>query len=57
MTGFFKRFASDTEGATAVEYGVIVALVFLGMIAGVTAFGGAAIDMWNDSAESVQNAS
>jgi len=35
------RFAGDDSGATAVEYGLIVAFIFLAIIGGLTAFGGA----------------
>lgn len=34
-----RRFARDKEGATAIEYGLIVALISLAMIAGFTQFG------------------
>jgi len=34
-----RRFARDEEGATAIEYGLIVALISLAMIAGFTQFG------------------
>ena len=43
MTKFISRFAKDESGATAIEYGLILALVFLAMIVGVTNFGAAAI--------------
>ena len=36
----------DRRGATAVEYGLIMALVFLAMIAGVRAFAAETIEMW-----------
>ncbi len=34
-----KRFLRDTRGATAIEYAMIAALVFLAIITSVTAFG------------------
>ncbi len=34
-----KRFLGDTRGATAIEYAMIAALVFLAIITSVTAFG------------------
>ncbi len=40
MHTLWTRFADD-EGATALEYGVLVALIALIIIAGVGAFGGA----------------
>jgi pilus assembly protein Flp/PilA len=34
-------FLSDEKGATAVEYGLLAALISVGMIVGLTNFGGA----------------
>ncbi len=34
------RFASDESGATAIEYGLIAALIAVGIIAAATALGG-----------------
>ena len=39
MTKFISRFAKDESGATAIEYGLIVALVAVIIITGVTALG------------------
>ena len=36
-----RTFVADEEGATALEYGILVALIALIIIAGVGAFGGA----------------
>ena len=41
------RFCVDESGATAVEYGMIVALVFLAMISGVAALGQSLEDLYN----------
>ncbi len=35
----FRNFAKSTRGATAIEYGLIVSLIFLGIIGGINAFG------------------
>ena len=35
----FKKFLRDTKGATAIEYGLIAALVAVAIIGGVTAVG------------------
>ena len=48
--GSMKRFARllrDRKGATAIEYGLIVALIVIAMIAGLQLFAGSAIGMWN----------
>lgn len=36
----FARFAQDESGATAIEYGLIAALISVGIIGVVTAIGG-----------------
>ena len=43
-----RRFRADNQGATAIEYGLIVALIFLAILSSIGAFGGKSIDMWND---------
>ena len=39
MTNFFNRFAKDESGATAIEYGLIAALIAVVIITAVTAVG------------------
>lgn len=39
MTKFIARFARDESGATAIEYGLIVALIAVVIIGAVTALG------------------
>ena len=53
MVRFLKRLGHDDRGATAVEYGLIVALIFLAMIGGVQTFGNTAISMWNNISATV----
>jgi pilus assembly protein Flp/PilA len=36
----FQRFITDDRGATAIEYGLITALIAVGLIAAFIAFGG-----------------
>ena len=38
---------SNNKGATAVEYGLILAMIFLAMILGVTAVGTQTTGLWN----------
>jgi pilus assembly protein Flp/PilA len=52
MRRFFRIF-KDESGATAVEYGLILAMVFLAMIAGVSQFGQTTINMWTYVANEV----
>ena len=40
MSKFMNRFLKDESGATAIEYGLIVALIAVVIIAAVTAIGG-----------------
>jgi len=40
MSKFISRFAKDESGATAIEYGLIAALIALIIIGAVTAIGG-----------------
>jgi len=51
---FIKRLLRDTRGATAVEYGVILAMIVIGMIAALQSFTTETIEMWNDVREDVE---
>lgn len=44
----------DDGGATAVEYGLILALVFLSMIVGVQTFASSTIGLWNNVTNAVE---
>ena len=52
MRRFFAIF-KDERAATAIEYGLILALVFIAMIAGVTNFTDTTINMWNEVSDRV----
>ena len=39
MSEMIKKFACDEEGVTAIEYGLIAALIAVGIIVGATALG------------------
>lgn len=41
MTKLFARFLKDESGATAIEYGLIAALISVALIAGATSLGNA----------------
>lgn len=47
----------DNRGATAVEYGLIAALIVIAMIGGVAALGGGSGGMWTELSDEVTNAS
>lgn len=50
------KLLSDSRGATAIEYGLIVALIVLAVIGGVSALGGANGNMWGNVQTKVSNA-
>lgn len=52
-----RKLARDRKGATAVEYGLIVALIVIAIVASLKLFAGAAIGMWNGVSDNVVNAS
>jgi len=43
----FRAFVEDESGATAIEYGLICALIFLTIVAGINALMGGAGGMYN----------
>jgi pilus assembly protein Flp/PilA len=47
----------DEKGATAVEYGLIVGLVFLGIVSGVALLAATTTGMWNNVSSEVRTAS
>ena len=47
--------SKDQKGATAVEYGLILALIFLAMMGGVVAVGQVTSGMWNNVSSEVRN--
>jgi pilus assembly protein Flp/PilA len=48
--------SKDERGATAVEYGLILALIFLAMVVGVAAVGTSTSDLWSNISNQVKNA-
>ena len=56
MTQFIKRFAHDESGATAIEYGLIAALIAVVIIAGATTLGNSLKDKFNTIASKVSSA-
>ena len=44
----FKKIVADTSGATAVEYGLIIAVIVLAMLAALQDVATVTINMWND---------
>ncbi|RZJ30940.1 MAG: Flp family type IVb pilin [Brevundimonas sp.] len=56
MTRFLTRFLRDDSGATAIEYGLIIALIFLTILGALTAFGNATSDLFNGAMNALRAA-
>ena len=57
MIGFLKKIYLSDEGATAVEYGLIVALIALAALAAISGVANETTGMWNDVAAKVVESS
>jgi pilus assembly protein Flp/PilA len=53
---FARSFVGDEHGATAIEYGLIAALVAVGALAGMSALGGGLGGSWSNTASKVSDA-
>ena len=51
----FRRLLADKKGATAIEYGLIAALIVVAMMGGLRAMGGGLGGMWTNISQQVQN--
>ena len=56
MTKLFARFVKDESGATAIEYGLIAALISVALITGATTLGGALNDTFQSIGERMGDA-
>jgi pilus assembly protein Flp/PilA len=52
----FRAILADTRGATAIEYALILSLIFLAMMGGVEAFSTQLIAVWNKVSTTSANA-
>ena len=50
-----RRLFADRKGATAIEYGLIAALIIIAMMTGLSALGGGSGGMWTKVKNSVEN--
>jgi pilus assembly protein Flp/PilA len=57
MTKIFARFMKDESGATAIEYGLIAALISVALITGATALGTQLNATFNGLSTKLTNAS
>ena len=53
MRLFIAKLIRDIKAASAVEYGLICALIVLAMIAGLNAVAGSTTTMWNNVSDTV----
>lgn len=51
-----KRFGGDESGATAIEYGLIVSLIFLAIIAAMKSVGASNNEMYNEIESEINSA-
>lgn len=51
----FRTFGADQRGATAVEYGLIAALIVVAMVGGLASLGGGTTGMWTKVNLAMQN--
>lgn len=56
MLGRLKSLKTDAKGATAVEYGLILALIVLAMMAALSSMATGVTGKWHDVANKVVNA-
>ena len=56
MQNFVTRFMNDESGATAIEYGLIAALISVGIIAAATSLGDNIANKFNDVSNAVGSA-
>lgn len=52
----FRRLWDDDRGATAIEYGLIAALIVVAMMGGLSSLGGGTNGMWGKLSNKVGNA-
>jgi pilus assembly protein Flp/PilA len=55
MFKFWRAFARNNRGATAIEYGLIVSLIFVAIIVAINGAATQTIRMWNNVATRVVN--
>ncbi len=55
-TRFLARLRRDQQGATSLEYGLIISLIFLAILGAVTAFGNTSTGIFNMAMNTIRNA-
>lgn len=54
MRAFLTRFLRDDGGATAIEYGLIISLIFLAILTSLTAFGNTSSGIFNRAMNAIR---
>ncbi len=55
MLKLLKRVRRDEDGATAIEYGLLAALIAVGAIASFESFGSSLVNMWTTTSDTSQD--
>ena len=55
IRSILRSLRTDQKGATAIEYGLIAALIVIAMMGGLRALGGGAGGMWTNVSQQFQN--
>lgn len=53
MANLWRKLRRDARGAAAVEYGLIVSLIVIGIVSSISSVGGVTGGMWGDVANKV----
>ncbi|MEP2981292.1 MAG: Flp family type IVb pilin [Lentilitoribacter sp.] len=53
MLKLIKRFSSDENGATAIEYGLIAGLIGVSVVSGATLIGDGIVDIFGEIEEAI----
>jgi len=56
LSTFMKELFDDTSGATAIEYGLVVAFIALGMMVALQQVAATSAEMWDDTSDRVDTA-
>ena len=54
MRAFLNRFMLDRSGATSIEYGLIISLIFLTILTALTAFGNTSSGVFNRAMDAIR---
>ena len=56
LTTFLKHIGTDNSGVSAIEYGLIISLIVVAMIAALQGVANETIDMWSDVSDTYEEA-